>query len=508
MMPPALRPGAECRGARCPAGGVGQREDMYLQASTTPAARAAGWLLSFAAGLLALGGCTGGGNASGTAPLVRAVNAVYGAPTSYDIVVDAATTPTASKLAYGQASAFAAVATGSASVAFEPSGTTTAAVTANFSAAAGTNYSVLAVQGSTALTTVTVAHNAAVVAAGRSQLTFVHAAPGTGALDLYVTTPTAALPTAATQTALAYAGDGASIGPLPQVVTAGDYRIRAVASGDTTRTVVFDSGPVTLMAGADALLAVVPVSGSAATFTLLSLAADGTVLTIGDQRVQVRVGNFAPATGGIDAYFDQNGAGNGATAPFATSVAQGTASAYQALLPQAYHVSFTSSGITNELVGKDLAFAAGTTFSVFSVGINGLAPPDNLQLLAVADDLRAPPSGMAKLRLIQLSPDIATSVDLVSIDTSGTTPVILSRLIVNLAYTGASTYVDVMPGSLTVALVPTGTSSLPLLPSNAGVVLSPVAGGIATLVVNGCRHPLSATCATASTPLQLVTLAD
>ncbi len=232
------------------------------------------------------------------------------------------------------------------------------------------------------------------------------------------------------------------------------------------------------------------------------------MLTIADQRVQVRVGNFAPANGSVDTYFDARTASATASRPRSPpAVAQGFATTpYQDLLPGAYHASFTTSGITNELIGSDLALVAGTSLSVFAAGINGQAAPNNLQLLAVRDDLRAPPAGMAKLRLLLLAPDLGGPVDLVTLDTSGTTPVITGRLIVNLAYTGASTYIAVAP-ALTVALVPSGAAT-PLLPTSAGTALNLTSGTITTLVASGCRHPSSGVCATATTPLQFVTLTD
>jgi len=462
---------------------------------------------------LLLASCNGsvsGGN--GAAPTLRVVNLAFGAPNNFDVLLG--TTSLATNLSYDQATAFGTTTTGGATIKFEPTGTTTVAITANLTIAGGGNYTVLALQGSTALTALTVAQFPPSLGSGQVQLSFVNASPAEGALDFYVTAPTAALPLTASEAAITYAGDGASVTPVGLTLASGDYRIRAVKSGDTTQTIVFDSGPLVFAAGASPLLVAVPVTGSASPFALVSLGSDATVTTIADQRVQVRVGNFAPANGSVDAYFDQNGMSNAATAPFATSIAQNVASnPYQALLPGAYRASFTTTGQTAELVGSNLTLASGTSISVFAAGVANQASPYNLQLLVVHDDLRAPATGMAKLRVVQLSPDLAAggAIDLVPLTTSGGSTTVGQTIIRNLAYAGASAYASLAPGSYTLAVVPTGLQT-PLLPTSAGVAgvaVNLAANTVTTLVIAGCEYPGSgAVCATSTTALQFVQLSD
>jgi hypothetical protein len=451
--------------------------------------------------------CNGSVSAgSGAAPNLRVVNLASGAPYNFDVSQDK--TSVVTNLAYGQASSFKSTGTGGTTITFDPTGTTTAAITANLTLSSGTNYSVLALQGSSALTSLAVADAAPSLGTGQAQISFVNAAPAQGALDFYVTSPTAALPLAAAQSNIAYAGAGATVTPTPYVVTGGDYRIRAVKNGDTTRSIVFDSGPLVFTAGTSPLLVAVAVSGSAAPIALVSLGSDSTVTTIGDQRVMVRVGNFAPANGAVDVYFDQNGVSNGATAPFATNVAQNVASPFQSLMPGAYHASFASSGQTTELVGNDLTLAAATSVSVFAAGVLNQANPYGLKLLVVHDDLRAPATGMAKLRVVQLSPDLGGLVDLVPLTISGGTTTVGQTIINSLGYAGASPYATLAPGTYTLAVVPTG-SQAPLLPSNAGVSVVLTANTVTTLVVAGCQHPSSGVvCATSTTPLQFVQRTD
>ncbi|HYA76661.1 MAG TPA: DUF4397 domain-containing protein, partial [Burkholderiaceae bacterium] len=181
-------------------------------------------------------------------------------------------------------------------------------------------------------------------------------------------------------------------------------------------------------------------------------------------------------------------------------------------LPAAYRVSFTASGQAPEIngLGSDLALAPSTAMSVFAVGLGGQGPPNNLQLLALQDNLQAPASGMVKLRVVQLAPDINNGgtnlVDVVALDASGipTSPPLVSSL----AYTGASQYLSLPAGSYTVALVPSGLQT-PVLPSPSGVALNLAAGSVQTLVVAGCQTPGSGICASApNSALQLLVLQD
>jgi hypothetical protein len=451
------------------------------------------------------GSTSGSGGGSGAAPTLRIVDLAYNAPYNFDVLNGS--TSIATNLGYGQATTFQTVTPGGLTIKFEPTGTTTTAVSASVSVSNGATYSVIALEGTAGLTYISVGQNNTSLNSGQAQINIVNAAPNVSTLDFYVTDPTVALPATPSLSSVAYVGDAGSVTPTPLTLAGGTYRIRAVVNGDTTGTVVYDSGPVTFAAGAKPLLVMTPVTGSAATFSLVSLDADSNLTTIADQRVQVRVGNFAPATGPVDTYFDQNGNTNVVTTPFQTNVAQNLAGGYQLLLPGAYHASFTLAGQTNELVGSDLSLAAGTSVSVFAAGISSLASPYNLQLLALRDDLRAPATGMAKLRVVYLAPDIGSSIDLVTLTTANAITTIGQRIIVSLPYAGASPYASLPAGSYTLAVVPTGAST-PVLPTSAGTAIVLTAGTVNTLVVAGCQTPGGVTCPGVTTPLQFVPLSD
>jgi len=465
----------------------------------------------FAAALFALvvSSC-GGGSAGSGSPGLRVVDAAYEAPYNFDVLINSVSTIT--DMGYLQASTFQAIASGSTSVEFEPTGTTTDAMTASFAADNGYNYSVLALQGTSGLTTVVVGQSNATVPAGQARLTFVGATPSVSTLNFFITAPTAALPSTASMAPVSYAGDATAVAPVPLLLTAGDYRIRAIVEGDATQTIVYDSGSINLDSGDDLLLAIIPTSGSASTFSLLSLDDNSNVYQILDQRVQLRVGNFAPAVGSVDAYLDAQGSSGSTGTLLDTSMALGGTSAYQDALPATYRVSFTATGQTAEItgLGSDLALAPSTAVSVFAVGLSGQGPPNNLQLLELQDNLQSPAKGMAKLRVAQLAPDINNGgtnlVDVVALDASGmpTTP----PLVGSLGYTGVSQYLSLPAGSYTVALVPSGLTT-PLLPSASGTTLNLAGGSVQTLVIAGCQYPGSGVCVSApAASLQLLLLQD
>jgi len=456
--------------------------------------------------------CCGGGSGGSGSPNVRVANAAYQGPYNFDVLVN--TQNAASDLGYLQATAFRSVATGSTIVQFEPTGTTMVTITSSFAANSGFNYSVLAVEGSGGLTSLAVAQSNSAIPSGQARLTFVGATPGIGTLDFFLTSPTVPLPSSASLAPVAYAGDASNPAPTPLLLNSGTYRIRAIVDGDATQTVVYDSGPLTFATGADLLLAIIPASGSAASFALLRLDANGGVGQIADQRVQLRMANFAPGlTGPLDTFLDPAGAANSSATLFTSGLAQSAASAYQAVLPAAYRASFANTGQTAEIagLGNYLALGPGTSLSVVAIGLSGRLAPNNLQLLTLQDSLQAPAAGMANLRLVQLAPDInnanITAVDLVELDAS-TPPQILARPLVNLAYPAASSYVSLPAGTYTVALAPTGVNT-PLLPTSGAISLNLTAGTVWTLVAAGCQNPGAGICAAApGASLQLVPLQD
>ncbi|MFQ3249353.1 MAG: hypothetical protein ACI9O6_001161 [Glaciecola sp.] len=106
------------------------------------------------------------------------------------------------------------------------------------------------------------------VTAGNVRVQVVHAAPNAPTVDVYVTAPDANIET---EQPLATAAYKDSTGQVE--VAGGDYQIRITAAG--TKTVVFDSGTVTLPADADLLVAATQNTGTGPSPVTL-LVSDGT----------------------------------------------------------------------------------------------------------------------------------------------------------------------------------------------------------------------------------------
>jgi hypothetical protein len=470
-------------------------------------------VMAAAACAFALASCGGGGSnadAAGTAPpAVRVIDVDYNATTDYDILVNNASVAT--NLAFGMASPLTTEGSGSVSVEFEPPNTTVDALSVSVAMATGYNYSVFALEDNSALVTLTVATTNATVPTNQARLSFIHAMPSQGALDFYITGPTATDLGSMSFPALAYAGDNTSPAPDVVVMASGDYRIRAVANGDSTLTVVYDSGPITLASGTDLLMAVVPTSGSASPFTLMTIDDSNNVAWMPDQRVEARTGNFVPGLGGLDTYLDPPGDANSSTTLFTSDVSSGSVTTYQGVLPGSYIASMPQTGQVNAYVSSTVSLTAASSTSLFAVGLPNQASPYGLQIVSLTDNLTAPQTGYTSLRMAALSPDLQYNypdgVDVVTIDPSNTTAPITGRLATALAYPGGSGYFQVAGGSYTFAVVPTGRDT-PLLPSSSGVALSLNAGSVQTLAIAGCLHPATGICGNASTQLELLIFTD
>ncbi len=461
-----------------------------------------------------LSGCVascGGGNGvmSGVAPSLRVVDAAFNAPYGFDILLNSATIAT--NLTFGQSTALQPLASNSApTVQFDATGTTSMVLTVSSPVQNGSNYSVLAIEGVAGLEARVVTQSLITIPADQARLTLVHAASAIGTLDFFVTGPADTLPAAPSIGALSYAATGTGLNEGSLTVAAGQMRIRAIIDGDATRTVVFDSGSLSFTAAEDVLLLVVPASGSAASFSLLAIPTGLNPYPVYDQRVLVRFGNFAPALQPVDAFLDASGEANSASTLEASNIGYTAASGYVVVAPAAYVASIAPTGQFTSLINpaSNFTLSPASAVSLFAIGISGSKAPYGLQIAAFADELVAPAPANAGLRIIQASPDLG-AVDVVLIDTSGATPVIVQTLASPLPYAGATTYITLPAATYTLALVPTGAAT-PLLPAangTTGVALTLNSASLTTLVAAGCRNPNTTACASTHA-LQLVPLQD
>lgn len=107
------------------------------------------------------------------------------------------------------------------------------------------------------------------------------------------------------------------------------------------------------------------------------------------------------------------------------------------------------------ILTADTTFAAGTTYTVAAIGLG------NVSAKVYTDDLSAPPAGKARVRVIHFSPD-APGADVEVVGGS--------KLVQNLAFGEASTYLTVDAGAYNLRLVSTGANKVIVQLPNTTVV--------------------------------------
>jgi len=146
-------------------------------------------------------------------------------------------------LVYAEASSYIPIRTGTPYAEFRRTGTDQVLAETEIGVAKKGNFTLFAVDPASSMGTLYLSDDYEAPEQGNIRVRFVHAAPGAGDVDIYVTAPGASLAGAEpTVTDLPYLG---STGYLE--VPAGTYQVRICPAG--TKTVAIDSGPVATTAG-------------------------------------------------------------------------------------------------------------------------------------------------------------------------------------------------------------------------------------------------------------------
>lgn len=160
---------------------------------------------------------------------------------SMDVLVDTKTI--SSGLAFGTATGYAALSSGSRHLQIEPSGTTTPVVDETLSLGSGSDTTVLLANFAATLNAVTLLDNNAAPASGTANVRIVNAAAALGPADVYLAPDGTDINTVApVLSGLAFEGASGY-----SSVNAGTYRVWFTAPGQ--KFVFIDSGPITLNAG-------------------------------------------------------------------------------------------------------------------------------------------------------------------------------------------------------------------------------------------------------------------
>ncbi|WP_269531343.1 DUF4397 domain-containing protein [Chitinimonas sp. BJYL2] len=364
------------------------------------------------------------------ASYVRVVHASPDAP-AVDVALDG--TNVVTNASFKAATGFLQTTAGAHTVRVNAAGTTTTVLSASPTLAGGKYYTVFAANKLAALEPLVVEEEAAAPASGKIKLRVVHAAPSAPAVDVHVTAPAAALGTP-TLSNVPFKGISAAL-----EVDAGDYRVRVTPAGSTT--VVYDSGKLSLAAGANLVAAAIDASTGNSPVSLLVLTRDiaNPVFEVKDQRALVRAVHASPNAPSVDILV--NNAVALSNVPFPV------ASAYLDPLAGTYNFKVNAAGTSTTVINADVPLEAGKKYSV--VAANFLA---NIEPLVFDDTTAKPAAGKAKLRIAHLSPD-APNVDILAND---------AALVSNVPFKAKTDYLEVAAATYAIKVNVAGTSTTAL----------------------------------------------
>jgi hypothetical protein len=411
------------------------------------------------AGTVGLAACGGGADTSsappptGTPPefsQIRVVHAVPDAP-AVDVLVDG--TAAIQNLDYAQGTGFAVVSAGSRSVevrARTPGTTTRVIGPATLTLAANRQYTVLATGTVATIAPLVLERPGTPVATGSARVQVVHAAPAAPRVSVFVTAPGAALAGSAPLGTFAFRE---SLGPVE--VPAGTYQIRVTAAG-TTAPVLYDSGDVTLAAGADLLVSAIERTGPGASPIKLAVTtADGTNAILHDRATPaaVRVIHASPDAPAVNVVVNDNFA-----QPLVSNLAFPQFTPYVQVPAATYGVKVTPASNPGVIaIDASLPLAQGTEYSVYAF--------DRLATIGatVTTDDRRRLATQAKVRILHGSPT-AGRVD-IYVTAPGAGIATATPTFANVPFKADTGFVGLAAGSYDVTVTPTGTKTAAIGPA-------------------------------------------
>jgi len=193
------------------------------------------------------------------------VRVVHASPDAPDVDVLLNDAEVLSDVPYLTASNYLGVPAGEQNLKVNAAGTATTVIDADLNLVDGTDYTVIASGLAEAIEPIVLQDDNSTPAAGNARVRAIHGAPGAPSVDIYITAPGADLATTVPLLAGVEFGDVADYIEAP----AGDYQVRVTSAG--TKTVVIDSGTLTLSSGQVRTAIAVDAVGGGAPFDLLVL---------------------------------------------------------------------------------------------------------------------------------------------------------------------------------------------------------------------------------------------
>lgn len=408
------------------------------------------WIGAVAA--LALAGCSNDEDGF-TPPAQAQLRVVHASPDAPPVDVLVGGTTVFENLDFRQGTAFAALDAGTARISVRartPGAPTTVIGPADVPLAANRQYTVIATGTVASLAPLVLERPTAAVAAGAVRVQVVHAAPAAPRVSVYVTAPGADLAASAPLGTFAFRE---TLGPAE--VPAGQYQIRVTPAGAST-PVLYDSGPVTLSAGADLLISAVANTGpGTAPIELAATAADGSDLRLLDRATpaNIRVIHGSPDTPPVSVFVNENFA-----QPFVPSLAYPQFTPYVSVPAGTYDVKVTPEGNPGVIaIDADLTLAAGTEYSVYALGrLAQIAP------LVTTDDRRRLAT-QAKVRIVHGAPGAGT-VD-IYVTAPGAGIANAAPAFTNVPFRADTGFVSLAQGAYDVTVTPAGTKTAAIGPA-------------------------------------------
>ncbi len=405
------------------------------------------------------------------ATYVQVLHASPDAP-AVDVILDGV--KAISNLDFGQGSRVAVLTPGTHSVSVQartPGSPTTVVAPTDLPLEADTQYVVIAEGAVANLGPQIFTRPVPPVTSTQARVQVFHAAPNAPSVDVYVTAPTAALAEATPLGTFSFKG---TLGPVS--VPAGTYQIRVTVAGQPTE-VVFDSGSVSLPAGADLLVVAEQNTGpGSAPITLAVTDAAGNnsqILDVGTPAT-VRVIHDVADAPAVNVY-----ANSSFDSPVVSSLAFSHFTNYLSLPPtflQSVQVT-PASNSSVVVIDTPLTLAAGRQYSVYAVGTLATIEP-----LVTTDDRRRLAT-QAKIRVVHGSPtagDVDVYLTAPNAGIATATPVLTSVKFKD--FTG---FLSLAAGSYDVTVTSAGTQTAVIGPATIRVANRGIYTAVARDAVDG-----------------------
>jgi len=378
-------------------------------------------------------------------PSQLALRVLHASPDAPEVNILVNGTAALSGVDYKEGSGFLTLDAGSYDLAVEaitPAGNAVVIDLPGTALAADTDYSVLAigkVAGGT-LSALVLDNPQSAIPAGQVRARVVHASPDAPQVDIFVTAPGAPL---SGESPLATLSFGENAGPV--TVPAGDYQIR-IATPGPSGTVVFDSGTVTLPAGADLLVAAVNNTATGPSPVSLVVNTGATQFEILDAATtaDIRVGHLSADAPAVDVVVNDDFG-----SPAVSGLTFPTVTGYLSVPPGAYNFKVVDNATQSlTAINLDATLDPGVRYSALAV--NDFS---NIEPLVLTDAVRSVATE-ARVRIVHASPT-AGAVD-IYVTAPGADITQLSPAFAGVPFKAETGFVPLPAGNYDVKVTPAG----------------------------------------------------